>query len=156
MKSHNIKKHKVCYIPYTPTFNQPQLEMMANFDFEKKWDDLRKIYGRQEEVTSADGSTGNNAPGYSLRRETSPGGTVREFYADGTEKEPDVSTAEPIGLGRRVVLGFARRAPVGSLVKMNQLYQTESERLNAAFEVNDSTPEAEFLNRAGLRALPEE
>jgi hypothetical protein len=130
--------------------------MMGRIFFEKKWDDLRKIYGRQGEVTSTGGSTENNAPGCSLRRETSPGGTVREFYADGSEKEPDVSTAEPVGLGRRIVLGYARRAPVESLVNMHQMYRAESARLNGAFEVNDSTPQAEFLNRAGLKALPEE
>lgn len=39
---------------------------------------------------------------------------------------------------------------------MHQIYGAESDRLNATFEINDSEPEVEFLNRAGLRALPDE
>lgn len=129
--------------------------MAARKEFEVVWQEAGRFYATPQD-TSAAVSTGKSTPKLSYRRETSPGGTVHEYYADGTEKEPDESTSEPIRLGRRIVLGYAHPARVAGLTRMHHLYGAESNRLNATFEVNDSDPEVEFLNRAGLRAVPEE
>ena len=141
--------------PITQTSTQSERGIAARKEFEEAWKDAGRVFARPQD-TSAAGVTRENAPTVLYRRETSPGGTVHEYYADGNEKKPDVSTSEPITLGRRLVLGFAHPAPVESLVNMHQLYGAESDRLNATFEINDSEPEVEFLNRAGLRALPDE
>lgn len=139
----------------THAFTQSERAMVARKEFEEVWKKTGRVFARPQN-TSAAGSTGENAPKLSYRRETSPGGTVHEYNADGTEKKPDVSTSEPITLGRRIVLGYARPAPVAGLVNMHRLYGAESDCLNATFEANDSDPEVEFLNRAALRVLPEE
>lgn len=128
--------------------------MEAKKKFETEWIEAAKLFGTPEDTLES--STEENASGCPLRRETSPGGTIHDYYADGTEKKPDVSTAEPITLGRRIVLGFARQVPIRGMVDLHHLYQAESERLNAKFDVNDVNPRIEFLNRAGLRAVPEE
>lgn len=139
----------------TPAFTQSERAMAARKEFEETWKEAEKLFARPQD-NSPDVSKGKNAPKPSYRRETSPGGTVHEYYADGTEKKADESTSEPITLGRRIVLGYAYPAPVAGLVNMHRLYAAESDRLNAAFETNDSDAEVEFLNRAALRALPEE
>lgn len=137
----------------TPT--QFERAMALRKEFEEAWEEEWKMFARPQ-VTSADGSTGESPARPLYRRETSPGGTVHEYYADGTEVKPDNSTAEPITLGRRIVLGYARPAPIDGLANLHSLYQAESERLNTTYEANDSDPRVEFLNRAALRAVPEE
>lgn len=129
--------------------------MRAKKEFEDAWDEARKKFARPQ-VTSVDSSIGESPARPLYRRGISPGGTVHEYYADGTEKKNDDSTAEPITLGRRIVLGYARPAAIGGLVKLHSLYQAETGRLNATYEANDSDPRVEFLNRAALRAVPEE
>lgn len=139
----------------TSSSTQSERAMAAKKEFEEAWEEARKKFARPKD-TSANDSTGEHPFRYGYRRETSPGGTVHEYYADGTEKKPDESTSEPITLGRRIVLGYARPAPVEGLVNLHRLYGAESDRLNTAFETNDSDPQVEFLNRSALRALPEE
>ena len=139
----------------TSTSTPPERAMRAKKEFEDAWEEVRKIFARPRD-TPADDPTRNNAPKLSYRHENSLGGTDHEYYADGTEKQDDDSTAEPITLGRRIVLGYARPAAIGGLVKLHSLYQAESGRLNATYEANDSDPQVEYLNRPALRAVPEQ
>ena len=137
--------------PTKSTSNQSKRALAAKKKFDKEWEEATKMF-----ATPQDGSTGENAPELSYRRETSPGGTIHEYYADGTEKKPDEFTAAPVTLGRRIVLGHAHPAPVGGLVNMHGLYGAETDRLKETFQINDSNPEVETFQRAALRTLPEE
>jgi hypothetical protein len=135
--------------------NQSERIMKAKKKFENEWKEATKLFGTPED-TLGEGSAEENASGCPLRRETSLGGTIREYYADGSEKQPDNPVAKPIALGRRLYLGASHPAQVEGLVNLHHLYREESERLNATFTLNSSTPQAVSLSRAALRALPEE
>lgn len=158
-KFNNVSPFNLSYltlpISHHLTSAESERAMAARKELEVAWKQAGKIYATPEDASAAD-STRENAPKLSYRRGTSPGGTVHEYYADGTEKKPDEFTSEPIKLGRRIILGYAHPARVAGLVSMHHLYGAESDRLNATFDVNNSDPEVEFINRAGLRAVAEE
>lgn len=158
-KFHNSSPYRISILKLmaftNPSSTRSKRAMAARKEFEEAWTEAGKMFASPQDGSKA-GSKGKKASQLSYRREESPGGTVHEYYADGTEKIPDESTSKPIRLGQRIVLGYANRAPVEGLVAMHRIFGNESDRLNATFETNDSDPEVEFLNRAALRALPEE